>query len=242
MAVVATVIAFILFGFVIYSQYLSERGQAEHAKQINEALSLERSEGKLWSPQSEALIHAFPSLKSDFIALLNMMETNQVFLAGLLGDQLHVSTKNGSEFYNEDVPDREVWLELMERASVISIYRDERFDMTAIIPSAPRTTSDRNETINFFLNHPYPAKQCSDQYRDIPCGVCDVAMGDDWSVRFSWSSGAFESEYTENFARVYQDDDFVLSKDDIDKKLEKARNECKRHGLEEMGYENPELY
>jgi hypothetical protein len=67
-------------------------------------------------------------------------------------------------------------------------------------------------------------------------------MEDKWSIRHSWSSGEFEIEYSENFVKVYQDSESTLSIDEITAKRDDSRELCKQHGLEEMGYENPEDY
>jgi hypothetical protein len=203
-------------------------------------LPLERSDDQLWSPQSAALIEAFSAQKNELEVLREMMVVRGIRAVTLLGDNLLVDTIDGRQLEDQEVNDREQWLAKMERSNITGIQIVERFDMTIVFPQSPRTTPDRYETVNYLLNHPMPERECSDDFRHIPCGVCDVSMEDNWSIRFGWSSGEFESEYSDNFSKVYGNETSDLTEEEISSKVTKAREECREIGLKEMGYENPE--
>ena len=93
-----------------------------------------------------------------------------------------------------------------------------------------------------FVDHAIPAKECSDQFRDIACGVCDVMMEDRWAIRYMWSSGEFEEEYAKNLIEVFQEQESNLSFDEIRANYDKSEKACMQRGLEDMGYEHPENY
>ncbi len=159
----------------------------------------------------------------------------------LFGDNLLVDTVDGRQLEDQEVDDRDQWLAKMARLNITGIRIDRiegRFDTTAVFPQSPWTTPDRNETINYLLITLCQRKSAPHELRQIPCGVCDVSKEDNWSIRFEWTSGEFEREYSEKFSKLYGNQTSGLTADEIRSKVTKARKECKEKGLQEMGYDD----
>ena len=152
---------------------------------------------------------------------------------------IHVVTGDGRRIDGQDVENALQWSTLMNRSNLTVVGRFE--GIVTFMPRSPNTTPDRSEGVKYLFDYPISAKQCSDEFRDIACGVCDLLMDDKWSIRFKWSSGNFEEEYSEDFLKVYGKDS-NLSLDEVKSKYDESRNACMLRGLNEMGYENPEDY
>lgn len=191
-----------------------------------------------WPPQTGALLEAWKAHQDDIKTLRDMAADKRFAAVALFGDNVHVTAEDYSQVANEDLENSDQWVNLMKRANIRGVAYVN--GILGFVVKPPKTGNDRTEAINYVYRHPLRAKQCADEFRDISCGICDVYLDDEWSIRYTWSSGAFEEEYSENFAKVYQDKDSKLSIDEVRSKYGESKRACVQSGLVKMRYENPE--
>ena len=220
----------------------SGRGTADLDEPPFRQLPIERMEARLWSPQSEALIQAFSAHQENLESLRTLMHDQRLISVWLLDDIFLATSIDGTRVAKEDIENLDQWADLMARTNVVSILRESELGIVSFALLPPHTTPGRNETVDYHFNHPIPAKPCSDSFSEIACGVCDVPMEGNWFVRFSWTTGEFETEYQENFTKVFQDENSGLTHEETVQDLSSSRKECKLSGLRKMGYKHPDLY
>lgn len=191
-----------------------------------------------WPPQTDAWVEAWKEHQDDIMTLRDMVVEEKFVAVVLFGDILDVSAEDYTQVSIDDLENSDQWTKLMKRSNIFGVTY--LYGIAGFVVRPPKTANDRTEAINYIYAHPLSAKQCAEQFRDISCGICDVFLDDEWSIRYTWSSGKFEEEKSENFIKVYQDKESDLSIDEVDSKYDESRRACMQSGLEEMGYENPE--
>ena len=198
------------------------------------------SKSLLWSSGTQALINTFDTNRDDFYALRDMTIDTGYRGVARFGDKLEVMTSDRRRLSDDEIEQSDVWKTLLEKTNTFSIAY--YYDIVGFFPTPPQTDRNRREIVNYFFEHPMPAKECSELYHDIPCGICDIDQADGWSIRFTWSTGEFEEERLKDLEKLYQEDDSGLTQEEIEAKYDDARDVCLQRGLREMGYENPEDY
>lgn len=191
-----------------------------------------------WPVDEGAVAKAWETEQSDIRALRSMVDDSDFSSVALFGDILDIRTSDNKTVAVEELTNSDEWIALMDGTSTTIIGK--RIGITTLIVTPPRTADDTTVFANYIYHHPLPAMQCSEQYRDVSCGICDIALDDDWSLRLTWSSGGFEVERSENRSKYYQDKDSSLSVEEIQSTYDESKRTCMKSGLAEMGYENPE--
>ncbi len=90
------------------------------------ALPVERSHDKLWSPQTEALVEAFPERKPHLELLREMMGRFNVSSVVVFDDNLSLYFKKGLSAPDDEELDRPKWSELVKMAGANQILTFER--------------------------------------------------------------------------------------------------------------------
>ena len=194
----------------------------------------------VWPVDEEAPAKAWQAEQSDIKALRGMVDDADFSSVALFGDILSIRTTDNEIVAVEDLTSSDEWIALMNGASVSIISR--RIGITTLIVTPPRTANDTTVYANYIHHHPMPEMQCKEQYRSVSCGICDVTLDFDWSLRLTWSSGAFEVESSESRSKFYQDKDSSLSIEEIESTYEESKRKCMKSGLAEMGHGNPENF
>jgi len=192
----------------------------------------------VWPVDEGAVAKAWEAEQSDIRALRNMVDDADFSSVALFGNILNIRTSDNKIVAVEDLTNSDEWIALMDGASVSIISR--AIGITTLIVTPPRTADDTTVFANYVYHHPIPAMQCKEQYQDVSCGICDIALDDDWSLRLTWSSGDFEVERSESRLKSKQDKDSSLSIEEIESRYKESKRTCMKSGLAEMGYENPE--
>lgn len=192
----------------------------------------------IWPPGSDRLVEDWKTRRDDLEELRDIVAAGKFAAVVTLGDFLDVRASDYSQVAIENIADAELMTRLLKASNINGIAHVGGIFTFVVQPR--ESAGNLSEYVNYVYMHPIDAKQCKEEFRDIPCGICDVPLNEDWSIRYTWSSGRFEEEYLEGFARVYQNKDPSLSIEDVNAKREESRNVCMQSGLEEMGYDDPE--
>ncbi len=195
----------------------------------------------VWPLDEGAVARAWRAEQGDIRALRSMVDDADFSSVALHGDILNIRARDNEIVAVEDLTNSDEWIALMDGASVSTILRETRYGITTLIVTPPRTANDTTVYANYIYHHPIPAMPCKAQYQSVSCGICDMALDDDWSLRLTWSSGEFEVKRSESRSKLYQDKDSSLSIEKIESTYEESKGKCMKSGLVEMGYENPEF-
>lgn len=194
----------------------------------------------VWPVDEGAVTKAWQAEQSGIRALRGMVDDADFSSVALFGDILNIRTSDNEIVAVEDLTNADEWIALMDGASVSIISREVQYGITTLIVTPPRTADDTTLYANYIYRHPIPAMQCKAQYQTVSCGICDMTLDYDWSLRLTWSSGEFEVERSLSRSKFYRDKDSSLSLEQIESTYEESKRNCMESGLAEMRNEDPE--
>lgn len=137
------------------------------------------------------------------------------------------------EIENDYIDDEKGWGELLSKAKVRDISRNEDVFFFNI--------SDNNDgdvyTHFQYIHHPdadSELKACLLGHREIQCGECIAKLDDEWWVYYEW----FPNNLGHDDLDAWIDEE--ITQEEFDQRSESAIDKCWRDGYSAMGYEIPE--
>jgi hypothetical protein len=199
------------------------------------------SEAPSWPTESTEILEAFVAHQNDVAKLRDLMaETSFQIVWNFSDKYLRPSPMYDGQNPETALKNSEEWLRLMAKSNLRYVAHD--FDIFSFVVKTRGSAVDTFEKITYYYDHPLPAKACVSHFREVSCGICDVYRLDRWSIRYEWSTGQHEADYSQDLDKWVSQTMSPEEEDAANLRIIESRTECTRSGLEKMGYENPEVY
>ena len=189
-----------------------------------------------WPAIGNGVVCTFVRDKDDLQTLHSLMSEVGYSNVVRLGEErvIGYNSPGDGEIVPEALANSARWLDLMNKTQTQVLKRSGNASIFSTV--SVESSSDRVDTYYYHTGDLPEAKKCEEQFQDVPCGICDLARIDDWTIRYVWSSGPHIGEYFQPRSESAGEDEQV-ERDRFDK-FHKTNFECLRRGLEEMEFEN----
>lgn len=186
-----------------------------------------------WPPAESDLREHFTEKRHAFEALAEKIRSSEFgHVSRGFGSEIYVVPAAGD--YNDRFkPENSVdWLSLLDATRMSLVDRDSdnsvSFDASFLFPDSESRTGLIAYVNDAELHD--SATICDPDHEKIPCGYCVVGLGDDWFISYLWIQTLFDRERYDAFVEG------ELSFDEYSYERDKAQEQCRVDGLNEMGY------
>jgi hypothetical protein len=156
-------------------------------------------------------------------------ETGYGLIRGRGTSSIMVGYETDGEIEYEYIDDDKGWGELLSRAKVMDISRNEDVFFFTI------SDANQGDVYTFFqyIHHPdadSELKVCLPSHRKVRCGECIARLDDQWWAYYKWFPNIINDEKIDALANG------EITQEEYDQASDKAIDQCWREGYAEMGY------
>ena len=190
--------------------------------------------GSAWPPRETAFKHHFEAHRKSFERLEEKLRSSSyTSVSKDLANRHGIHVKLGDKDDLVSVEDTAGWRELLLDTSTITVsLADGGFRALVMMSqdNANRVTSAvYAHDVSFYNELP----KCLPEHQSIRCGMCYVALEEQWALVYEWWPGVMLPKAQEK-ARTGE-----LSGSEYINLLEAEKNSCWREGSEQMGFDCP---
>lgn len=190
--------------------------------------------GREWPPREIALKHHFETHRKAYEQLEEKLRSsNYTSVSKNLADSHSIHVKLGDEDDLVSAEDNAGWRELLLNTNTIKVFLADGGFRALVMMSQDAenrvTSAFYARDANFLSKLP----KCLSEHGAVRCGMCYVALDEQWGLAYEWWPGVLLPEAQEK-ARTGE-----LSGSEYYVLLEAAKTSCWTEGSNKMGFEIP---
>ena len=190
--------------------------------------------GHAWPPREIAFKQHFETHRKSYEQLEEKLRSsNYTSVSKDLANNNGIHVKLGDKDDLVSAEDTAGWRELLLNTSTITVFLADGGFRALVMMSQDNTNRVTSAVyahdVSFFSKLP----KCLPEHESIRCGVCYVALEEQWGLVYEWWPGVMLPKAQEK-ARTGE-----LSGSEYYVLLEAEKNSCWRDGSEKMGFEFP---